>query len=63
MRCRMPREYPRSRRIEEQIQRLLSDFLRTQVRDPRVAGVVLTAVRVSRDLGVACAPTRPLARR
>lgn len=49
----MAREFQRSRRIEEQIQRLLSDVIRTQVRDPRVEGVVVTHVRVSRDLGVA----------
>ncbi|MCB1596271.1 MAG: 30S ribosome-binding factor RbfA [Gammaproteobacteria bacterium] len=49
----MAREFQRSRRIEERIQRLLSDVIRTQVRDPRVEGVVITHVRVSRDLGVA----------
>jgi ribosome-binding factor A len=49
----MAREYPRSRRVEEQIQRILSDLIRTEVRDPRVRGVVITEVRVSRDLGVA----------
>lgn len=49
----MARDFQRSRRIEERIQRLLSDMIRTQVRDPRVEGVVITHVRVSRDLGVA----------
>jgi ribosome-binding factor A len=49
----MAREFARSRRVEEQIQRLLSDVMRSQLRDPRVAGVVLTEVRASRDLGVA----------
>ncbi|MEO8225609.1 MAG: 30S ribosome-binding factor RbfA [Gammaproteobacteria bacterium] len=49
----MAREFARSRRVEEQIQRLLSDVMRTQLRDPRVAGVVITEVRASRDLGVA----------
>jgi ribosome-binding factor A len=49
----MAREFARSRRVEEQIQRLLSDVMRSQVRDPRVAGVVITEVRASRDLGVA----------
>jgi ribosome-binding factor A len=49
----MARDFQRSRRIEERIQRLLSDLIRTQVRDPRVEGVVITHVRVSRDLGVA----------
>ena len=49
----MPRDFPRSRRIEDQIQRILSDVLRTDVRDPRLSAVILTAVKVSKDLGVA----------
>lgn len=32
---------------------MLSDVIRTQLRDPRVEGVVITHVRVSRDLSVA----------
>lgn len=49
----MAREFARSRRVEEQIQRLLSDLIRSHLRDPRVVGVVITEVRASRDLGVA----------
>ncbi|MEE4185096.1 MAG: 30S ribosome-binding factor RbfA [Gammaproteobacteria bacterium] len=49
----MPRDFPRSRRIEDQIQRILSDVIRMDLRDPRLDGVFITAVRVSRDLGVA----------
>jgi ribosome-binding factor A len=49
----MAREFARSRRVEEQIQRLLSGVIRSQLRDPQVAGVVITEVRASRDLGVA----------
>ena len=49
----MAREFARSRRVEEQIQRLLADVMRSGLRDPRVAGVVITEVRASRDLGVA----------
>jgi ribosome-binding factor A len=49
----MPRDFPRSRRIEDQIQRLLSDLIRTEVRDPRLGSAVITAVRVTRDLSVA----------
>jgi ribosome-binding factor A len=49
----MPRDFPRSRRIEDQIQRILSDLIRTQVRDPRLADVIITAVKISKDLGVA----------
>ncbi len=49
----MPREFPRSRRIEDQVQRILSDVLRVSARDPRLRGVIITAVNVSRDLSVA----------
>jgi ribosome-binding factor A len=49
----MPRDFPRSRRIEDQIQRILSDLVRTEVRDPRLSAAIITAVRVSRDLSVA----------
>jgi len=49
----MPREFPRSRRIEEQIQRILSDVVRTDVRDPRLEKAMITEVEVSRDLSVA----------
>ncbi len=49
----MPREFPRSRRLEEAIQRILGEALSDRVRDPRLRGVVITDVQVSRDLGVA----------
>ena len=49
----MPREFPRSRRVEEQIHRILSDVLRAEARDPALHHAVVTEVRVSRDLGVA----------
>jgi ribosome-binding factor A len=49
----MPREFHRSRRIEDQIQRILSEVLRTNVRDPRLHGAIITAIDVSRDLSVA----------
>jgi ribosome-binding factor A len=49
----MPRDFPRARRIEDQILRILSDVLRHETRDPRLGKAVLTAVRVSRDLSVA----------
>jgi ribosome-binding factor A len=49
----MARDFPRSRRIEDQIQRILSDVVRGEVRDPRLANAIITAVRVSRDLSVA----------
>jgi ribosome-binding factor A len=49
----VPKEFPRSRRVEEQIQRVLGDAIRARARDPRLRGVILTDVRVSRDLSVA----------
>lgn len=49
----MPRDFPRSRRIEDQILRILNDVVRVHVRDPRLQGAMITAVKVSRDLGVA----------
>ncbi|MDP6151677.1 MAG: ribosome-binding factor A, partial [Gammaproteobacteria bacterium] len=49
----MARDFPRSRRIEDQIQRILSDVVRGEARDPRLANAIVTAVRVSKDLSVA----------
>lgn len=46
----MPREYPRARRIEEQLKRLLADLVRRSVKDPRLGPVTITAVEVSKDL-------------
>lgn len=46
----MPKEFSRSRRVEESLKRLLSDLVRREVRDPRVGPVTITAVEVSRDL-------------
>lgn len=46
----MPREFSRSRRVGEQMQRLLGEVLLRDVKDPRVQGVSITAVDVSRDL-------------
>lgn len=46
----MPREFPRARRIEEQLKRLLSDLVRREVKDPRVGLVTITGVEVSNDL-------------
>ncbi len=40
----------RSRRIEEQIRHELAVICARELRDPRVAGVSFTAVRVARDL-------------
>lgn len=46
----MPREYPRTARINVQIQRELVELIRDELRDPRVKGVTLTSVEVSPDM-------------
>ena len=40
----MPKDFPRSRRIAEQIQRELSDIIRLELKDPRVGMVTITDV-------------------
>ncbi len=47
----MPRDPNRTRRLEAELQRVVSELLRRDVKDPRVGSVTLTAVRVSPDLG------------
>ena len=46
----MPSDFPRSRRVAEQIRHELADILWREVQDPSVKGVTLTAVEVSSDL-------------
>lgn len=45
----MPRDYPRSRRIAEQIRRELSEIVRLELKDPRVGMITLTDVEVTPD--------------
>ena len=45
----MPRDYPRSRRIADQVQRELSDIIRTELKDPRVGMITILDVEVTRD--------------
>ena len=45
----MPKDYPRSRRIAEQIQRELSGIIRLELKDPRIGMITLTDVEVSQD--------------
>ena len=49
----MPREFSRNQRLGAQILRTLSELLRFETKDPRLQGVSLTSVDLSRDLGVA----------
>ena len=49
----MPREFSRHQRLGAQVLRTLSELLQFEIKDPRLQGVSLTAVDLSRDLGVA----------
>jgi ribosome-binding factor A len=46
----MPREYPRSRRLADQMQRVLNEIIREELQDPRLEFVTVSAVDVSGDL-------------
>lgn len=49
----MPRDFSRSQRVAEQMQRELSVLLQREMGDPRVDGVSITGVEVTRDFSVA----------
>jgi ribosome-binding factor A len=49
----MPKDFSRTRRIGEQIQRELAVLLQREVRDPRLSQVTISAVEVTRDLSLA----------
>ncbi|QJD60256.1 30S ribosome-binding factor RbfA [Pseudomonas sp. gcc21] len=46
----MAKEYSRTQRVADQMQRELAQLIHREVRDPRIGMVTLTAVEVSRDL-------------
>jgi ribosome-binding factor A len=46
----MPREFPRTRRVGEQIQRELAGLLQEELKDPRLGIISICGVEVSRDL-------------
>lgn len=46
----MAKEFSRTRRVGEQIQRELAALIRTELKDPRLGSVTVLAVDVSRDL-------------
>jgi len=56
----MARDYARSRRIGEEIQRSLSEIVRRDLKDPRLQYLTITAVEVSRDLSHANVYVSPL---
>lgn len=49
----MPREFTRSDRVSDAIQRLLGQLIPNEIRDPRVGMVNINAVNVSRDMAYA----------
>ncbi len=49
----MPKDFSRTRRVGEQIQRELAVLLQREVRDPRLRQVTISAVEVTRDLSLA----------
>lgn len=46
----MPKEFSRTRRVGEQIQRELAQLIHDEIKDPRVGMITVNAVEVSRDL-------------
>jgi ribosome-binding factor A len=49
----MPKDFSRTERIGDQMQRELAMLIQREVKDPRVGMVTVNAVKVSRDLGYA----------
>ncbi|SFI72604.1 30S ribosome-binding factor RbfA [Nitrosomonas sp. Nm34] len=45
----MPKDYSRTQRIADQIQRELAVLIETEVKDPRVGRITITGVEVTRD--------------
>jgi ribosome-binding factor A len=56
-------EPQRRRRIEAEIQRVLSEVISREVKDPRVGSVTITAVSMSADMGAARVYFTPFASR
>ena len=46
----MPKDFPRSLRVGEQIRRELTTLIRNSVKDPRVIDLIISEVLVSNDL-------------
>ena len=49
----MAKEYSRTQRVADYLQRELATLIQQEVRDPRVGMINITGVNVSRDLGYA----------
>ena len=46
----MPKDFPRARRVADQMQRELSELIRLAIKDPRVGMLTITEVEVTRDM-------------
>lgn len=46
----MPREYPRTLRLDAQLRNELAELIHREFADPRLGGVTVSHVRVTRDL-------------
>lgn len=49
----MPREFTRSDRVSDAIQRILAQVIRSEIRDPRIGMVNINDVTVTRDMAYA----------
>ncbi len=49
----MPKDFERTRRIGEQLQRELATIIQQELRDPRLGMVTISGVEVSKDMSVA----------
>jgi ribosome-binding factor A len=46
----MPKDFPRSRRVADEIQRELAEIIRLELKDPRIGLITITGVEVTNDL-------------
>jgi ribosome-binding factor A len=49
----VPREFSRQQRLGAEMSRLLNELLLTEIKDPRLDGVRITDVELTRDLSIA----------
>lgn len=49
----MPKDFERTRRVGEQLQRELAIIIQQELRDPRLGMVTISAVDVSKDMSIA----------
>ncbi|GMR16350.1 MAG: 30S ribosome-binding factor RbfA [Gammaproteobacteria bacterium] len=46
----MPKDYSRTRRVGEQIQREVAQLVQQEIKDPRLGLITISAVKLSRDM-------------